>query len=65
MGGGHYTAFCKNFIDRKWYEFNDSRVREISPKDVVTEDAYVLFFRRRDWTGIYYQLIFAIEIFIN
>lgn len=22
MGGGHYTAFAKNFVDEQWYEFN-------------------------------------------
>ena len=25
-GGGHYTAFCKNFLDDKWYNFDDSDV---------------------------------------
>ena len=22
LGGGHYTAYAKNFIDKTWYEFN-------------------------------------------
>lgn len=22
LGGGHYTAFAKNFVDGKWYEYN-------------------------------------------
>lgn len=22
LGGGHYTAFAKNFIDKEWYEYN-------------------------------------------
>jgi ubiquitin C-terminal hydrolase len=22
LGGGHYTAFAKNFIDGQWYEYN-------------------------------------------
>ena len=22
LGGGHYTAFAKNFIDKRWYEYN-------------------------------------------
>lgn len=33
LQGGHYTAFCQNFLNKKyflfyfrWYEFNDSRV---------------------------------------
>ena len=28
LGGGHYTAFCKN-ENNNWYEFNDSLVNEI------------------------------------
>src|SRR4051794_11702335 len=26
LGGGHYTATCKNFEDGKWYNYDDSRV---------------------------------------
>jgi len=22
LGGGHYTAFAKNFVDQEWYEYN-------------------------------------------
>ena len=29
---GHYTADCKNFIDNKWYHFNDSWA-EVLEKD--------------------------------
>ena len=24
LGGGHYTAYAKNFDNHKWYMFNDS-----------------------------------------
>jgi ubiquitin carboxyl-terminal hydrolase 4/11/15 len=48
MMGGHYTAFCKNFFDQKWYEFNDERVSRINEDEVVSSSAYVLFYRRRD-----------------
>jgi len=45
--GGHYTASCKN-IDGNWYDYNDSSVSTISdPKSVVTDAAYVLYYRRR------------------
>jgi len=53
MGFGHYTAYARNPINGKWYEFDDSRVSEVSPasikKTVVTNSAYNLFYRRRDW----------------
>ena len=45
MGGGHYTAYCKNFMNQRWFEFDDSRVSEVDPKSVITEHAYVLFYR--------------------
>jgi len=47
LQGGHYFAYCKNFIDGEWYEFNDSNVSKISEKNVVTDNAYVLFYKRK------------------
>ncbi|CAK7562257.1 MAG: hypothetical protein SEPTF4163_000092 [Sporothrix epigloea] len=48
LGGGHYTAFAKNFIDHQWYEYNDSSVSKVSdPARVVSAAAYLLFYRRR------------------
>ena len=29
MQSGHYTAFCKNIYDKKWYKFDDS---DVTPK---------------------------------
>ncbi|KAK2745653.1 CSN-associated deubiquitinating enzyme Ubp12 [Myotisia sp. PD_48] len=47
MGGGHYTAYGKNFIDGSWYDYNDSHVSMSKPSSVVTKAAYLLFYRRR------------------
>ncbi|KAI6785739.1 ubiquitin carboxyl-terminal hydrolase 4/11 [Emericellopsis cladophorae] len=48
LGGGHYTAYAKNFMDGKWYNYNDSSVSQVSdPQTVVTNAAYLLFYRRR------------------
>ena len=46
--GGHYTAICKNY-DGNWYSYDDSNCSEASEKDVCSQNAYVLFYRRRDW----------------
>lgn len=52
LGGGHYTAYVKNFIDSQWYYFNDSSVSKVSdPRDSITGSAYLLFYRRRDPNG--------------
>ncbi|KAL2384004.1 hypothetical protein RJZ90_002246 [Blastomyces dermatitidis] len=48
LGGGHYTAYAKNFINDTWYEYNDSHVtKKNNPASVVTSAAYLLFYRRR------------------
>ncbi|KAL0473073.1 hypothetical protein QR685DRAFT_569187 [Neurospora intermedia] len=48
LGGGHYTAFAKNFVDDQWYEFNDSSVSKVTDTSkVVSPAAYLLFYRRR------------------
>ena len=47
LGGGHYTAFAKNFTTNDWFDFNDGHVSKRSPEQVVTSAAYILFYRRR------------------
>ncbi|CAK7915566.1 ubiquitin carboxyl-terminal hydrolase 12 [[Candida] anglica] len=48
LGGGHYTAYAKNFRDDEWYYFNDSRVTKVAdPTECVTGAAYLLFYRKR------------------
>ncbi|KAL4474713.1 hypothetical protein ABPG72_002306 [Tetrahymena utriculariae] len=48
MGGGHYTACAQNFLNKRWYNFNDSHVSQSSAEQAVCGAAYVLFYRRRD-----------------
>ncbi|CAD8077505.1 unnamed protein product [Paramecium sonneborni] len=47
LGGGHYTACAKNKFTKKWYNFDDSHVGEISESQVVTKSAYVLCYQLR------------------
>ena len=47
LGGGHYTAYAKNLKNGQWYNLDDSSVSVVHPNQVVTEAAYVLFYRRR------------------
>lgn len=47
LGGGHYTAYVKNFADNEWYYFDDSSVRKTNPENAITGAAYLLFYRRR------------------
>lgn len=45
---GHYVAYCKHGISGKWFEYDDSKVIEIREKDVVTEGAYILFYKCKE-----------------
>lgn len=48
LGGGHYTAFAKSFVDGEWYEYNDSSAsRQKDTSGIVSRGAYLLFYRRR------------------
>ena len=48
LHGGHYTAFAKNPLYQKWFNFDDTDVDRATESDVVTKAAYVLFYRKRD-----------------
>jgi len=48
LGGGHYTAFAKNFNTGHWYKFDDSHVSTVSEEQVCSSAAYVLFYCRQD-----------------
>ncbi|CBK21722.2 uncharacterized protein [Blastocystis hominis] len=47
---GHYYAYCCDEMDgeRRWFSYNDDLVVEIGETEVVTPDAYLLFYRRTD-----------------
>eukprot|EP01130_Rhizamoeba_saxonica_P013198 TRINITY_DN5603_c0_g1_i5.p1 TRINITY_DN5603_c0_g1~~TRINITY_DN5603_c0_g1_i5.p1 ORF type:complete len:776 (+),score=171.35 TRINITY_DN5603_c0_g1_i5:425-2752(+) len=45
LGGGHYTAYGMNFMNKKWYSFNDSYVSNSVPQNSQTGGAYLLFYR--------------------
>ncbi|KIL90912.1 hypothetical protein FAVG1_05607 [Fusarium avenaceum] len=53
LGGGHYTAYARNFCDGRWYNYNDSSATPVSdPSSCITSAAYLLFYRRRSSTPL-------------
>ena len=47
LQGGHYTATCRNPTDGHWYLFDDNHVQKLdADREVVTEEAYILFYQR-------------------
>jgi len=45
--GGHYIAYCRNFLDKCWYEFNDQSVTKVDEAYVENVEAYVVFYEKR------------------
>lgn len=43
---GHYTAYCLHPHLGQWNEYNDSRVSSISSRNVVSSEAYILFYEQ-------------------
>lgn len=45
--GGHYTSYVK-VKNGKWYEFNDTMVREINQDNLISNKSYCLFYRKKN-----------------
>jgi ubiquitin carboxyl-terminal hydrolase 4/11/15 len=45
LSGGHYTALCRN--SGGWFKFDDESVYKESKENVVTNSAYLLFYKRK------------------
>ncbi|RLN62516.1 hypothetical protein BBJ28_00015326, partial [Nothophytophthora sp. Chile5] len=58
LGGGHYTAYAKNFVDEQWYYYDDERVRVVEEQQVVSASAYLLFYLRDDMQGVLVKDLF-------
>jgi len=46
LGGGHYYAICRNELDQKWREYNDTGVSYIDESSLLKQRPYCLFYRR-------------------
>ena len=46
--GGHYFAYSKNFLNNKWFEFDDEFMKTINEDEIVSENCYILFYQKRN-----------------
>jgi len=49
---GHYTATVKSCKDEKWYNYNDETVTPIDSSDIITNNIYCLFYRKKTCINI-------------
>ena len=61
---GHYYAYCKDQYNggNNWFEYNDSMVSAVRAEEVVTKNAYVLMYRRKDLGPSIYSEILGMSI---
>jgi len=46
LGGGHYYAVCKNYLEDRWYEYNDTRVNRITDEKSLKYSPYLFVYKR-------------------
>ncbi len=47
LNGGHYYAYCKNYKDNQWRQYNDTRVsNSLEESEILNQKPYCLFYKR-------------------
>ena len=46
LNSGHYYAICKNYLDNKWYEYNDTHVSIVEEDKLLNYSPYLLVYKR-------------------
>ena len=59
---GHYIAQARNFMDQKWYRFDDDIVVEINENNLVNSNAYVLFYHNNSANSFPTQSVLLPEL---
>jgi ubiquitin carboxyl-terminal hydrolase 8 len=50
LAEGHYTATVRHRTTGRWHTFDDDRVVAVRPREVVTNEAYLLFYQKASVT---------------
>ena len=48
LEGGHYYSYIKSMTDGNWYCLDDDNIKPISIDDIITPNAYILFYKLRE-----------------
>lgn len=48
LNRGHYQAICRSILTNHWYSYDDSKVVPISQDEVLSRDAFIMFYQRLD-----------------
>lgn len=48
MDGGHHFSYVKSLNNGNWYSLNDDNICQINQSDIVTANAYILFYALKE-----------------
>ena len=51
LGGGHYTSYCLDTTDERWFHYDDEHVTPVDEEVVARCEAYMLFYAAEDVGG--------------
>ncbi|CAH8481582.1 unnamed protein product [Schistosoma guineensis] len=55
MESGHYTTFCRNIRDGRWYEYDDENVSLLDKNEIQNDNAYILFYELLPRVGVFFE----------
>ncbi|KAH8850106.1 Ubiquitin carboxyl-terminal hydrolase 8 [Schistosoma japonicum] len=55
MESGHYTTFCRNIRDGRWYEYDDENVSLLNKNQIQNDNAYILFYELLPRVGVFFE----------
>ncbi|CAH8828341.1 unnamed protein product [Trichobilharzia szidati] len=55
MESGHYTTYCRNIRDGRWYEYDDENVSLLSRNEIQNDNAYILFYELLPRVGVFFE----------
>lgn len=48
INNGHYYSFIKSLSNSNWYIVDDNNINEINETDIITSNAYILFYKLKN-----------------
>ena len=48
INNGHYYSFVKSLSNNNWYIIDDNNITQINESNIITDNAYILFYKLKN-----------------
>ncbi|KYQ92464.1 peptidase C19 family protein [Tieghemostelium lacteum] len=62
MNGGHYVAYVYDDMEDQWYYISDSHFKTTTLHSILTNEAYILFYKKEGIDNLSFEEIFNMKI---